>query len=455
VLVVCGRQQLEWEDFEKGMLMKIFISLYDTMSREMASELDTSLLRLIALRQAVITNKQDRSLLTLLNEVRSLHATNKLDKVYAIFGLTDTSLSKINLYPNYKITEIRLFTSVAKGIVLRDQAGLDILSVPRSHSDLSRRMPSWVPDWSHPAENGRPLVSCASRYGARPFRASGDFASPPPPLPSVEGDSSNDDGVKARLILQGYVFDRVGCLSKPSPVAGSAFDHAFGPFGEVSIMGEGDSPGISVLESVSKYPRLKFNEFRVQSDWVRFLAQTPGSSASSSRFLSSLFRFSPMLRALPDLTAIYAPTGEEYGIVCVRTLCADSMPYATEDMVRSFRSWATGAPTHLQGMWNQLGRLSQLNLPLPRVEPHLIDFGGMMEMMLGRRLMWSVQGYLGSVPDIAREGDAIALVHGCRVPLVLREADGGAWELVGDCYVHGIMYGERFESSRCGKIVLI
>ena len=97
--MVCGRQQLEWEDFEKGMLMKVFTSLYNTKSRKLTSELDAVVLRLIALRQAVAEGKQDRNLLTVLNEVRSDRATDDRDKVYTIFGLTDTDLRRIGLAP--------------------------------------------------------------------------------------------------------------------------------------------------------------------------------------------------------------------------------------------------------------------------------------------------------------------------------------------------------------------
>ena len=62
---------------------------------------------------------------------------------------------------------------------------------------------------------------------------------------------------------------------------------------------------------------------------------------------------------------------------------------------------------------------------------------------------------MGSVPASAREGDTIVLIRGCRVPLVLREAGDGAWELTGECYVHGIIYGEKLEMDRCDRIVLV
>jgi len=54
------------------------------------------------------------------------------------------------------------------------------------------------------------------------------------------------------------------------------------------------------------------------------------------------------------------------------------------------------------------------------------------------------RGYLGFAPQTAELGDSICVFHGGIVPFVLRwipTADM-AYRLVGECYVHGIMYGE-------------
>lgn len=40
------------------------------------------------------------------------------------------------------------------------------------------------------------------------------------------------------------------------------------------------------------------------------------------------------------------------------------------------------------------------------------------------------------------DGDVIAVFYGCEVPFLLRAAGGDCYKLVGNCYVHGIMYGE-------------
>jgi Heterokaryon incompatibility protein (HET) len=53
-------------------------------------------------------------------------------------------------------------------------------------------------------------------------------------------------------------------------------------------------------------------------------------------------------------------------------------------------------------------------------------------------------GYVGIVPYEANLGDKICVLHGALVPFVLRKTAGSdsLYKLVGECYIHGIMYGE-------------
>lgn len=54
------------------------------------------------------------------------------------------------------------------------------------------------------------------------------------------------------------------------------------------------------------------------------------------------------------------------------------------------------------------------------------------------------EGLFGLAPPKAREGDTICILHGCSVPVVLRQHKrfAGAWELIGECFVYGMMEGE-------------
>jgi hypothetical protein len=73
---------------------------------------------------------------------------------------------------------------------------------------------------------------------------------------------------------------------------------------------------------------------------------------------------------------------------------------------------------------------------------------------LDRRLARSAKGYLCLVPDNAAVGDVIALLQGAKTPFILRGGEGGHM-LVGECYVHGLMYGEGWDADLLGDIVLI
>lgn len=64
--------------------------------------------------------------------------------------------------------------------------------------------------------------------------------------------------------------------------------------------------------------------------------------------------------------------------------------------------------------------------------------------LIGRGFFCSSEGYIGLVPYGTRQGDIICVVLGCKVPIVLRRAlaDETQWEVVGACYVEGLMNGE-------------
>nr|POE64905.1 heterokaryon incompatibility protein 6, or allele [Quercus suber] len=60
----------------------------------------------------------------------------------------------------------------------------------------------------------------------------------------------------------------------------------------------------------------------------------------------------------------------------------------------------------------------------------------------GRVMFASSTGYLGLAPHGSREGDVVFVVRGADVPFVLRPQSDGAYELIGEAYVQGIMDGE-------------
>jgi hypothetical protein len=59
------------------------------------------------------------------------------------------------------------------------------------------------------------------------------------------------------------------------------------------------------------------------------------------------------------------------------------------------------------------------------------------------------KGYLGWTPPHARTGDRVCLFADGRAPFLIRDKTDGTYELVGDAYIHGIMYGEGLNHEGC------
>ncbi|EWZ02461.1 hypothetical protein FOYG_01727 [Fusarium oxysporum NRRL 32931] len=66
-----------------------------------------------------------------------------------------------------------------------------------------------------------------------------------------------------------------------------------------------------------------------------------------------------------------------------------------------------------------------------------------------RRIARTIRGYLCLVPLQAKAGDKIMIVAGCAAPLVLRRSgpSESRFQLVGDAYVHGAMFGEHITGT--------
>ncbi|KAG4427563.1 hypothetical protein IFR05_016954 [Cadophora sp. M221] len=81
----------------------------------------------------------------------------------------------------------------------------------------------------------------------------------------------------------------------------------------------------------------------------------------------------------------------------------------------------------------------------------VIDFLERVQSIIwNRKLIVSQKSNLiGLAPPAAQENDIICVLHGCSVPVILRERVGMGgetfWYLVGECYVHGMMNGEAME----------
>lgn len=64
----------------------------------------------------------------------------------------------------------------------------------------------------------------------------------------------------------------------------------------------------------------------------------------------------------------------------------------------------------------------------------------------GARCLWvSREKYMGLASRSARQGDEVWILHGSKIPSVLRKRPDGSYEFQGEAYVHGLMNGEFFK----------
>jgi hypothetical protein len=72
-------------------------------------------------------------------------------------------------------------------------------------------------------------------------------------------------------------------------------------------------------------------------------------------------------------------------------------------------------------------------------------FQVMANSMGNRRMVRTEKGFIGLGPRLCQPLDCIAICKGGKLPLVLRPK-GNCWELIGECYIHGVMDGTQWEA---------
>lgn len=150
------------------------------------------------------------------------------------------------------------------------------------------------------------------------------------------------------------------------------------------------------------------------------------------------------------------PTGEDPLHVYCSTLCAGSFPEGAEHAMKHFTTWRTTlrGPRALNKLGvSKIRGLYKVASPIAsrtfsNVKGIDRTFGAMMVASADRRLARSSKGYLALVPAESCIGYSLVLLRGGRIPYVCWPQNS-RWKLIGDSYVHGIMYGEAWEEAKC------
>jgi hypothetical protein len=329
----------------------------------------------------------EASLDLLLNLVRKADATDKKDKVYGILGLLDPTISE-DVVPDYSLSVRQVYTDFVISVVKNSRRLEQIMFGGIS---TKKGWPSWVPDWRLPF--GRHHI----RY-LRSRQASGNSSAK---IRFLKKGRNGD-----LLACSGFQVDIVdGVAAQPSP-------------GHCSIQSRHISNrydnGISEAlhrTLVMDHPG-ENGELLLDVPWIleRGTSTSPANFHSASEWLkiskSSYFRKFHEFRK------------------------------HNEDCCIGGQS--------LRAFFPQSGRKTvDIRITLRCMRLALLSLDQ-------RALITTRTGYLGLAPKAARPGDVVAILLGCRCPVVLRPCSDSLFLIIGECYVHGLMDGEIL-SQESGK----
>lgn len=455
----------------------LFETLDDHVERGILPKLGAGIGIISGLRDNFSKGLLDASYIVMIG--RGFNATDQRDHVYASFGLVKRALKansiksagSLNL-PDYSKSTREVFIACAE-LIFRHSENLLPLSFvedrPDRGSSLLESLPSWVPDMSISI---RPSPLCMVAMGGDSWRWN----------PSDEETKEVGVGVPVDgrlLVVRGAYFDTI--ISRSVELSELEYQ-----FNWVDVL--------ELLRPVWSLP-LSSTTF-VDALWRTLVADTeqPQGQRPASSWMGRAFAemLASRIRLLGvahfDLTSAkqYASVSKELMLYSQNAVEEDSANIQRSRLSENFRypasAWANLGLVQGKRIKSQLNKREYNRDLAVRTEQTLIEMShfdnsgvllnadeiqqlvqvlktpgnekevllarikafqtSMKEVSQGRRVILTTGNFLGMGPRSTREGDQVWVLKGTNVPFVLRPLSDGQFSLVGEAYVHGIMYGE-------------
>ncbi|PVH79337.1 HET-domain-containing protein [Cadophora sp. DSE1049] len=422
-VVLCGTQSASWDDFYCVVKYAIDVDYFSSTMPELYS----SIQNIERARRNLALDRYPRPL-DLLASFQIFQATDARDKVFGLYSLINPSdLAVLELQPDYGLDVIKVFTRAAVDCIAAE-GNLDVLSFGGQDCLPDHtKLPTWVPDWSY-RDRTKPLMqrfltdlsSEGNQWPCTWKSATGSS------YPVVE--IAKDDGF---ISISGYIHDRVvetgGILEK------EYYDSQPGhPALEINTLMQKCA---EVLEKWEDLSGMKDNiPYRTgESAWDVYWKTFHAGSYTHGDEQSTKDAFEKWYQHFRESHTLFNLGGDAVEEIENSDAGTLSKVIAGVGLVGklSYKASKMG--------WNMY--FSMKKIPPSRIAAF-------------HRVMFKTEeGHVGISSKHIKEGDAIALFQGGKLPLVIREVEeGGSWHIVGDAYIHGIMNGEAFDSSRCEMI---
>ncbi|KAL9619119.1 MAG: hypothetical protein Q9160_006208 [Pyrenula sp. 1 TL-2023] len=454
------------------------------------------------------------SLSSLLTIFRRSDAKYPVDKFYALYGLAIKDVQALNLQPDYQLPAQKIYTDITYAMLNKLNDVL-VLEIPRGNGRLRQTLPSWVPDWTDITRFGEGLTADSQRrrkltepatYLGRQryelFKAERNNHFCASDFTSTFRCIRDENDV---LSVRGLIFDRVIDVGFPMKEAWDSLSHLGHPSSLTWARYLQEAPikwapkhlsgAVAALDDLTdRYLRLASSDGNdskypsVGEDETRQAAYAQTLCAGSLPAFRSLI-YESQLPWNPKLSGGQPPPSPQHDntfskedwLASFSSLCrawastrkwrhfGERMPFEITDPFRPlidlFRPTANRLDASerepnkkfVNGLAAQVSSMIVTRGIIPGSEPSLwivlLELIMLTAPTYRRRMAETDMGFFALVPEGTEAGDKIVILEGGNLPLVMRDTKGeGVFELVGESYVHGIMFGEAWDESQCETI---
>ena len=397
-LVVCGTRDIPWTVIARMLRIVVDHNLDVTIASDFTRQFSGSTCMLAAFREERQAGTEP-DLMFWLSVFANQRCEREKDRIFGLLGLA-ADRNDPDLELKYEESAVQTFTKATEHIIVKNHT-LDFICCGRGPGRM-HGLPTWVPDFTLPPANSFQSLTESSYDPNEGFSAGGIQC----PIPDGE--------VPAHLYS-----------SSMSP-------HRFSPSGAPILF----QPWFEADSTVLLAPGILVDEIREVGTIIldkEMLSYPPGQALEPGHPLRAhlelvgdeIGRLACGGDGHPLLTELYPTRRETYIGALSRTLMLDRD--------QRNRRLAPGEGYFQSPLPHPSAARQNFDLPL-ELRQRACDFQRFdtWRKLAGRRFMKSRQGSIGLVPPDAQARDAICVLYGCSVPVILRRNAQGWYTFIGE-----------------------
>ena len=382
----------------------------------------------MSISRMMLWSKTPMRLLELLWRFRDSLATDAKDHMFALVGI-----SSDGGHPAYRVDYKREVTEIYCSLAwttINQYSSLQILSLAGLQDGVAN-VPSWVPDWTV-----APQVWAYGMSFPGAFQASGVTSA------MITHDSDDETqpesyqdvfamlkallkhpSLPIEVLTPGYA-----CLSDNGTtltVLGKCFD-------TIKTLGTAQTadkiiPVLNNTPTIPDWVRSEWTPQQLQARWSEMLFGE-STRAEAETLTCALSSYPNYITGGTMDNALWRT------LICNTTFTGERIP---DNFHTNYLSWRA-MKTMLQSADNTFDATMREHYARSKIFDQVHG-----NAIAGKRFFTTRRGFIGLVPSRTAPGDLVCILKGATVPFVLRrQAAGKRYVLVGECYCHGIMYGE-------------